>query len=420
MSTRRRLVTILTAASIVISPTAMVHAATLPQPRAATQASEELLDLADQESCMKNPQHVMCGIFLADFPKIAERIKATETTLWADPDVQKALRSNSSSQQPHAPNLSTITKAVKAGIKDLPKKIGWDDRISMLVGVAEQVAEQVPEKPGAGEIVLEATKIIPVLGDVVSFVDGMRKGDGEEALIGSLGLIAIAAGGPVGLAIGGAIIIYSIGKLLWGFFRQKEADRDWASEPAGTAQELFQSGATIEWEKFANNAAVALGPNFGSVTETLLLDSRSTQWNNGQPASYHIRRWSVGKYYDIRPFHFTLPTGNSPITGISLALWQDGKQFAGKCGTDNMPETPFRKPGGGRAVTRSVLCAPTNDDVTITKDHPARVQITFQSRNTGYCGKPGCVLARTKFVLDLRPYNANNDVHIDVPFTISA
>lgn len=141
--------------------------------------------------------------------------------------------------------------------------------------------------------------IIPIAGQVISFGNAITKGDVEGVITATIalgGVAAMLACPPLGTAVQVGLAAYAIGKALWDLFASKESGRDWAKQPPGTVEELFERGAHMEWETSVSEEGV----------HKLLLDSKKSI-DSGEPGvtyTFSTLGWFPG------PAHINLKTVN--------------------------------------------------------------------------------------------------------------
>lgn len=146
---------------------------------------------------------------------------------------------------------------------------------------------------------------------------------------------------PAGAVIAAAVVVYSIGKTIWGWLAGGGSAPDAldpAHEPPPTPHDMYRDGADLQWvahEAGAQHVAVVMPKSGTKTRQTLLLDSKWTDYNEmmGSPLiDYSITPISGRDRFDGGLWNaaITLVTGFN-VARIGFTAWQGGKKYPGRC-----------------------------------------------------------------------------------------
>ncbi|MFD4401036.1 hypothetical protein [Kitasatospora sp. NPDC058478] len=298
--------------------------------------------------------------------------------------------------------VATISKFAKnPAVKSLNK---YSDKIGDVAGNSINGTYAVHGlAEGTQESISKAiVYMVPVLGDVWSLGEAIADRDVESGTVAVISLIATAVAfiyPPAGAVLATALAAYYVAKMIIGFLCAKE--RDWITEPPGTPQELFESGADIRWEthRVAGKDVVAIIPPSGSVKQTLLLDSKWTEYNVGR-----------------RPVKYSLD-GNLVFSSAgapkSVTIWQGGRQ-AGSADCLDAAEV-FDQPEVISALGGNIGCA-LNSTATISLGHPAVMVLEYTFPKKSPCPGTPCVPDKEMNVLLDVKSEGKTSVTLHLPF----
>ncbi|ACU75399.1 hypothetical protein Caci_6552 [Catenulispora acidiphila DSM 44928] len=251
---------------------------------------------------------------------------------------------------------------------------------------------------------------VPVFGDVFTIADSIFGKDAAEngpnvegIVVASVSLIATGVGlafPPVGAVIAGALAIYSVGKTVLGWFESLLGFL-WPQIPPPTPQELFDQGLDVKTTTTpidGHEYDVVVSKSMKTVTQTILLDSKWTEYNkDSEPLTYIIRPPADGE------FPSALNVGSSIYANghfhTSLQIWQGGKSIPATCTQSISPS-----------------CGP-DSDMTIGLDRPAVFTITYTVREflLNSCDRPVCGTENPK--LSLRVYDPRTKHDVAIPLS---
>ncbi|MFJ3219686.1 hypothetical protein ACIPLC_27695 [Kitasatospora sp. NPDC086801] len=261
-------------------------------------------------------------------------------------------------------------------------------------------------KEGTEEAIAKSiVYMVPVLGDVWSLGEAVANRDVESGVVAVVSLIATAASfafPPAGVLLASALATYYVAKLIIGFLCSEE--RDWAAEPPGTPEELFKSGADIRWEKHrvAGKDVVAIIPPTGYARQTLLLDSKWTQYNA-----------------DRRPVKYSLDELIFSSAGFpkTVEVWQGGREVGSvTCTylTDVM--LPGETDPNGSDIIAGVNNCNLESTATISLGNPAVIVLEYAFPDKSPCSGTPCVPSGQKNVLLGVKSEGRGNVTLDLPF----
>ncbi|MFJ3219690.1 hypothetical protein ACIPLC_27715 [Kitasatospora sp. NPDC086801] len=298
--------------------------------------------------------------------------------------------------------VATISKFAKnPAVKNLNK---YADKIG-------DVAGHTVNGTYAADGLTEATQVsiskaivymVPVVGDVWSLGEAIADRDVESGAVAVISLIATAVAfiyPPAGAVLATALAAYYVAKMILGFLCAKE--RDWIAEPPGTQQELFESGADIRWEthRVAGKDVAAIIPPTGAVKQTLLLDSKWTQYNiDRKPVKYSLNG------------ELAFSSAGYPK---SVTIWQGGRQ----AGSADCAQWSNPLAGGLGSTTNGVkiLCQ-LKSTATISLGHPAIMVLEYKFPEKSPCSGTPCVPSSEKKVrLSVESENKVT-VNLSLPF----
>ncbi|WP_132121568.1 hypothetical protein [Actinocrispum wychmicini] len=385
-------------------------------------ASDQELNQTEEIHCIEAGT-ADCGMTAAEVQRFQSDLQGTERELHdlaeTIPEAQ-TLRTDRSVRN-IANVLSKITRASKnPAVQKLGDKTG---QFADLEGRLETGGGALSENTAldyAKGVVSLAASFVPPVGDILSLADSIANGDIESGIVAVVSLTATAvalAFPPAGGIIAAGLAIYSLGKLIWDFFRGRP--RDWIQQPPANPQELFESGADIKWDqrKIGDQTADLVFSVEGEHVvgrQTLLLDSTWTPENHDrQPVTY-----LVTEYRNSFPPVYIFGGSNElpdPPT-VTTTVYQKGL----------FPEpeqcvTTMEK--FGNAEWPKVKCSPT--PFTIESGSPAVLELTYtypRSKDiVEVCGDPPCVFPRDTFDSVLQVYSENQvPVPILLPFVFGA
>jgi len=365
-----------------------------------------------------------CGLSYAQIRRLPGEIEALTKKIVEAVQGDKALNDEVASDfTPGSENKGgprqtrAVGPAIRAvqGVKALVSAVPKNKALQKLAAeadkigdVADNVSRLAYAQLGAqGGTMVTIAKVaiysMPVIGDVFSLGEAIfdsslttaeRVEGGVCATLSLIAATAAFAGGPVGAAVGVALGValaaYYTAKAIWGWLAG--GSEDWTQAPT-TPKELYKSGAYLDWEAHTVTgnrvdgsgdllpgfpsqgqgpvtADVAMsipatGPDrTGTVSETLLVDSRWTDYNkNGKPIAYDFIPY--GPYNT--PQGLYVRSGAWNATSATITVAQDRAVKSGKCNGVS--------PGRGVAPP-FFQCGPAAK-VQISNGHPAVVTVTY-------------------------------------------
>ncbi|MFD4537992.1 hypothetical protein ACFWNL_38435 [Kitasatospora sp. NPDC058397] len=300
-----------------------------------------------------------------------------------------------------AKGVATISKFTKnPAVKKLSK---YSDKIGDVAGHTVNGTYAVHGLTEATQVSISKAVVymVPVVGDVWSLGEAIADRDVESGAVAVISLIATAVAfiyPPAGAVLATALAAYYVAKMIIGFLCAKE--RDWIAEPPGTPQELFESGADIRWEKHhvAGKDVVAIIPPTGVVRQTLLLDSKWTQYNaQRQPVRYSLNELIFSS------------AGNPK----SVTVWQGGKK-AGSASCINLAEA--LNPEQIELTTGGNIACGLESTATISLGHPAIITMEYAFPEKSPCSGTPCVPDGQKNVRLQVNSEGKNVVILNLPF----
>ncbi|MBS2533821.1 hypothetical protein KGQ20_13695 [Catenulispora sp. NF23] len=322
------------------------------------QADPNRFDQFLEEDCIKDGGAV-CTLSAQQVHDIPGEIKsltqALDQEVEDDPQLVTAANGPDASApggpQPRAFSGSLVKvmrNVAKASKNVFVRKVGASsETVDEIADIAGKVSQGVVALDGTkslaeGSVVKfgkAAVSLIPGVGDVFSLVDSAINGDAEGIVVATVSLIATAVAikcPPAGAVIAVGLALWSLGKMIWGWFAG--GSQDWQPTPPPTPEELIEQGASLQWttERIDDKDVALVLPKDGNKASlTLLVDSKWTEHNqNSKPLDYTIRplentfHWTEGGMSLPALWRPTLEYSGYPD---SFTLWQAGTTYQGTC-----------------------------------------------------------------------------------------
>ncbi|MFD4394177.1 hypothetical protein [Kitasatospora sp. NPDC058478] len=300
-----------------------------------------------------------------------------------------------------AKGVATISKFTKnPAVKKLSK---YSDKIGDVAGHSINGTYAVHGLTEATQVSISKAIVymVPVVGDVWSLGEAIADRDVESGAVAVISLIATAVAfiyPPAGAVLATALAAYYVAKMIIGFLCAKE--RDWIAEPPGTQKELFESGADIRWEthRVAGKDVVAIIPPTGSVKQTLLLDSKWTEYNAGRrPVKYSLN----GK--------LSFGSAGRPK---AVTIWQGGRQAASAACEDL---TDMYEVGEVSVPEENIDCM-LKSTATISLGNPAVMVLEYAFPKKSPCSGTPCVPSKEANAHLTVKAEDKSTVLLDLPF----